>query len=199
MAAAHHREGIGMVEERAAGQQRDVLLAGIDQLVVLVAGLGRRAHAEHAVLAVQEDFLVGAEVVGHQGRHADAEVRVGAFGDVLGDALRHLIAGQSFHGGVLRVQAACAPSSAACTACGTSTTRCTKMPGVTICSGSSPPRSTTYETCTMVVLAALAITGPKLRAVLRYTRLPQRSPLKALISAKSAWTCVSNTYCLPSI
>ena len=47
------------------------------------------------------------------------------------------------------------------------TTRSTKMPGVTTTSGSSSPISTTRVTSAIVVAAAVAITGPKLRAVLR--------------------------------
>jgi hypothetical protein len=93
VAAAHHRERIGMVEVGAAGQQRHRLLAGVDQVFVFLAGRRRRAHAEQAVLAVQEDFAVGRQVVRHLGRQADAEVDVGAFGDVLRHALGHLVAG----------------------------------------------------------------------------------------------------------
>ena len=49
----------------------------------------------------------------------------------------------------------------------TTTTRSTKIPGVTTASGSIPPMSTTSRTCATTVSAAVAITGPKLRAVLR--------------------------------
>ena len=45
-----------------------------------------------------------------------------------------------------------------------------------------------------VIAAAVAITGPKLRAVLRYTRLPIRSPTCAPISATSPWIGYSSTY-----
>ena len=47
------------------------------------------------------------------------------------------------------------------------TTRSTKMPGVTTASGSMPPMSTSSRTSATTVAAAVAITGPKLRAVLR--------------------------------
>jgi len=50
---------------------------------------------------------------------------------------------------------------------GTFTTRCTKMPGVTIASGSSSPRATISCTDATVTVAAIAMIGPKLRAVLR--------------------------------
>ena len=42
-------------------------------------------------------------------------------------------------------------------------------------------------------VAAVAITGPKLRAVSRKTRLPQRSPRSALMSAMSARIGCSST------
>jgi hypothetical protein len=50
---------------------------------------------------------------------------------------------------------------------GTFTTRCTNSPGVTTASGSSAPNSTTSCTLTTVVFAAIAMIGPKLRAVFR--------------------------------
>ncbi len=49
----------------------------------------------------------------------------------------------------------------------TATTRSTKMPGVTTASGSSDPSGTISSTCTIVVEAAAAMIGPKLRAVSR--------------------------------
>src|SRR3546814_11683307 len=111
----------------------------------------------------------GRQVVGNAGRQADAGVHVGALGDVAGHARGHLVAGRAAH--------ASPP---------VETRRCTKMPGVTTDSGSSSPSATTPDTWAMVHAAAIAISGPKLRAVLRYTRLPQRSPRCALIRAKSA-------------
>ena len=47
------------------------------------------------------------------------------------------------------------------------TTRCTKMPGVTTCSGSSSPSAAESRTCATVHFAAIAMIGPKFRAVLR--------------------------------
>ena len=43
----------------------------------------------------------------------------------------------------------------------------TKMPGVTMASGSSVPSSAISCTLATVFFAAMAITGPKLRAALR--------------------------------
>jgi hypothetical protein len=72
-------------------------------------------------------------------------------------------------------------------------------PGVTTHSGSSVPSGTISCTVAIVVFAAIAITGPKLRAVMRYVRLPQRSPRSALMNATSACSGVSKTYMRPSI
>src|SRR5579884_2966807 len=58
--------------------------------------------------------------------------------------------------------------------------RFTKILGVWISSGGISPTSTSSSTSAMVTLAAVAIIGLKLRAVLRYTRFPQRSPFHAL-------------------
>jgi hypothetical protein len=40
MAAAHHGEAVGVMEERAAGPQGDRLLAGVDEVVVLLPAAG---------------------------------------------------------------------------------------------------------------------------------------------------------------
>lgn len=119
VAAAHHRERVGVMEERAAGQFGHGLLAGVDQVVVFLALGGRGAHAQHAVFGMQDDFAVSRQVVGHQRGQADAQVDVGAFGDVLRDAGGDLVAGQfGAH--------CCSLAAGAASIC---TTRCTKMPG----------------------------------------------------------------------
>ena len=72
-----------MVEEGGAGLQRDRLLAGVDQIPVLCAGRGRLAEAEHAVLGMEHRLPArGLELRHHLGK-ADAEVDIGAVGDVL--------------------------------------------------------------------------------------------------------------------
>ena len=76
--AAHHRERIGVVEVRCAGQRGHRLLAGVDEIGVLGAGLGCRTHAEQPVLRVQDDLAIARQMVGDQCRQADAEVHVGA-------------------------------------------------------------------------------------------------------------------------
>src|SRR3546814_463709 len=162
-----------MMKERATGQFGNGLFAGVDQVIVFLAFGGGGAHAQHAVLGMQDDFAVGRQVVGHQRGQHDAQVDVGAFGNVLRDTGGDLVAGQfAAH--------CCSLAAGAVSIC---TTRLTKMPGVTTASGSSSPSSTTSRTWATATRAALAMMGPKLRAVLRYTRLPQRSPRSALISA----------------
>ena len=98
-----------MVEERAAGQQRHRLLAGVDQVGVFLARRRRRAHAEEAVLAVQEDLAVLRQMVGDQRRQADAEVDVRAFGDVARDARGHLVAAERFIAGPHAAACGCGP------------------------------------------------------------------------------------------
>ncbi len=140
-----------MVEEAAAGEQRHRPLAGVDQIGVLLPGGGRGAHPEHPVLAVQEDLAVDGEMVADQGGQADAQVHIGAVGDVPRHPGRELVARQALHTALPR----------------TGRTRWTKMPGVTIASASSAPTSTSSSTSAMVQDAAVAMIGPKLRAVLR--------------------------------
>ncbi|MCY1549603.1 hypothetical protein D9M68_857780 [compost metagenome] len=79
-------------EDGRAGQRGDGLLAGVDEVGVDVVFGRKRADAEHAVFALQPDFL-GAGVVGHQGRDADAEVDVEAVFEFLRGTGRHLVLG----------------------------------------------------------------------------------------------------------
>ena len=144
-----------MVKIRPAGEERRGLLAGVDEILVFLTGSGLWPDAEHAVLAVQDDLAPLGQVLGDQRGQADAEIDVGAFRNVARDARGDLVAIELLHQaaflseGVIR------------------TTRFTKMPGVTMPSGSSAPSSTISRTCTTVQRAALAMIGPKLRAVLR--------------------------------
>src|SRR5690606_16675905 len=85
VAAAHHGEGVGVVEVGRAGQFGDRLFAGVDEVGVDLVAFGGRAHAEHAVLGVQGDAGVGRQVVGDRGGLADAEVDERAARDVAGD------------------------------------------------------------------------------------------------------------------
>ena len=99
MAAAHHREA-----SRRGGRYAPPGSSVTGCLPALMRSWSsspvarRGAHAEEAVLAVQDDLAVLRQVVGHQRRQADAEVDVGALGDVAGDARGHLVAAESLHG-----------------------------------------------------------------------------------------------------
>ena len=69
------------------------LLAGVDEVGVLLALVGERADAEHAVLALQLHVDAGGNVVGHQRRDADAEVDVEAVLELARGAGGHFVAG----------------------------------------------------------------------------------------------------------
>src|SRR5688500_15559490 len=153
VAAADHAERVGVVEVRPAGEQRDRLLAGVHQIFVFLARRRLWPDPEDPVLAMQDDLAALGQLVGHHRRQTDAEVDVRTFGNVARNTRRHLLAVELFH---------------QCF-----TTRLTKIPGVTMCSGSSSPSSTVSRTCTTEIFAAAAMIGPKLRALLRYVRLPQ--------------------------
>jgi hypothetical protein len=152
--AAHHRERRDVVANRRAGQQPHLLLAGVDQVEVdqLVAA---RGHAEDAVLAVQDHFAIDRQAARDARGHADAQVHDHAVGQVVCDAACELVAIERPVAG-----GGCAhdPSSR-----GTCTTRCTNTPGVITCSGGKLPSGTMRSTCTIAVLAAMHITGPKFR------------------------------------
>ena len=75
----------------------DGLLAGIDQVGIFLARIGEGAHAQHAVLALQRHFQARRNIVGHQGRDADAQIDIeavfqfarGAGGDVFAGPGHH--------------------------------------------------------------------------------------------------------------
>src|SRR5690606_2453450 len=102
-------------------------------------------------------FASRRQMVSHQRRQADAQIDVGAFGDVLCDTGGNLVATQF-------IAHDCSLPEVVASIC---TTRCTKIPGVTMLSGSSAPSSTVSRTCATVIRAALAMIGPKFRAVFR--------------------------------
>eukprot|EP00053_Salpingoeca_punica_P009774 m.88012 g.88012 ORF g.88012 m.88012 type:complete len:585 (-) comp15157_c0_seq1:214-1968(-) len=92
VAAADHGKGVVAAEERAAGQDGDGLLAGVDQVSVLFARLGEGAKAQDAVLAVQDDVhALGDKVAGQHG-HTNAEVGVHAVLKLEGGAAHNLLA-----------------------------------------------------------------------------------------------------------
>jgi hypothetical protein len=93
VAAAHHRERIGVMEVGGTGQLGDRHLAGIDQVGVDLVRAGGGTHVEHAVLGVQHHAGPRGQVVGHGGGSPDAEVDVRARRDVDRDRSRELILG----------------------------------------------------------------------------------------------------------
>jgi hypothetical protein len=122
-----------------------------------------------------------AAVVGDQRRQADAEVDDGPVGDVARDPRRHL--------GAAPLRFAIARSRPAAEAAGAGRDAVDaddpldEDPGVTTPSGSRLPSRTISCTVAIVVFAGHRHHGPKLRAVMRYVRLPQRSPRSALMNA----------------
>src|SRR5690606_7928212 len=134
-----------------ARQRRDGLLARVDEVGIDAPLLGRRAHAEQAVLGVEDDLLVVREEVGHERRGADAEVDERALGDVGGDAGRELVARDAGGHRVLPSVSSGVPSivtpptnvpSTSPARSPPATTRSTKMPGVTTVSGTRSPTGT---------------------------------------------------------
>ncbi|MNY70815.1 hypothetical protein D3C86_2090240 [compost metagenome] len=77
-----------MVEIGATGQQRHVLFARVDQVIVFLTRCRAWAHAQYTVFTVQEHFLV-TQVVGHQRGYANAQVHVGTFENIVGHTLGH--------------------------------------------------------------------------------------------------------------
>jgi len=142
-----------VVEIAAAGQQRHILFARIDQLGIFLAAGGGRPHPQQTVFAVQKIIALAGQVIANQGGQANAKIHIGAFGNIQRYPRRQLFASQFYHrligyGFIAH----------------TATTRCTKIPGVTTASGSSSPRPTMSLTWAMVQRAARAMMGPKLRA-----------------------------------
>src|ERR1017187_5519864 len=108
-------------------------------------------------------------MIGDQRRQADAEVDDGPVGNIPCHQRRHLGAAPfaRVHAAPLTAVGAALKPPALVATRATLTMRCTKMPGVTTASGSSSPSATIWCTVAIVVFAAIAITGPKLRGVIR--------------------------------
>src|SRR6185312_4087935 len=87
-------EAGGGVEEGCALAQGDRLLAGVDEVGVLLAVDRVGPHAEDAVLGLQHELDVVRHEAGHERRQADAEVDVVAVGQLGGGAGSHLLPGQ---------------------------------------------------------------------------------------------------------
>src|SRR5262249_6031496 len=90
--AADHGEAVGGREITAGRDLRYRLLAGIDEVRILLAFVRERAESEHAVLALQLHAHAPRYVVGNQCRNADTEIDVKAVAQLLGGAFGHLLA-----------------------------------------------------------------------------------------------------------
>ena len=194
----------GRVEEGRAGQDRHGLLAGVDQIGVLVAVERVRPDAEDAVLRLQDDGDVVGDVVRHQGRQADAEVDVLPVLELAGGAGGQLLAGQ-------RTQAASASSALlgrarahrasldALLATGRraddAPRAARRCPACGCGRGRARPGSTSSSTSAMVSRPGRGAQRVEVaRADSSKTRLPCRSPLPACTSAKSVVIASSSTY-----
>ncbi|MNH25990.1 hypothetical protein D3C79_860180 [compost metagenome] len=94
MTATDHREGFGGAENRRATAGGHGLFAGVDHVGIELRFGREFAHAQQAVFRLQHHVHIGRDVVGHQGRDADAEVDVVAVLEFAGYALGHLFAGK---------------------------------------------------------------------------------------------------------
>ena len=98
MSAADHRERVGAVEVRTAGDLGDGLLARIDQIGIDFILGGKRADAEKAVLGMQGDVHARWNVIRDERGQADAEVDVGPVYQLARNALHDPVANVHFRG-----------------------------------------------------------------------------------------------------
>ncbi len=94
MPAAHHGEAVGMVEEGGTRLQCHGLLAGIDEVPVLLAFRRGLAEIQYTVFGVEDRLTAGRLVARHHFRKADAEIDVSAVLDVLRRAPGNLSVGK---------------------------------------------------------------------------------------------------------
>ena len=91
LATADHGKAFVAAKNAGARDSGDGLLARVDDVGVDFILGGKRAYAQHAVLALQPHLDVGAHEVGHQGWQANAQVHVVAVFEFLRCARSHLI------------------------------------------------------------------------------------------------------------
>jgi hypothetical protein len=87
----NHREGVCLVKIRGTWEFSDGDLPRINQIWVHLGSFGTRPHAQHAVLCVQDDMRILAEIIGNQRRLTDAKVDVGAGWDIARNPLREFL------------------------------------------------------------------------------------------------------------
>ena len=88
---ADHGKRIGAGKICRAGNFRDCLFAGIDEVRVFFSSQRIRPHAQHSILTLQDDMHALRHAVGNQGRQPDAQVDVEAVAQLAGDALNNAL------------------------------------------------------------------------------------------------------------
>ena len=73
----------GRIDNRCARPERDTPAAGIDEVSVGAVGRGKRPGTDHAILRLDEDVGLGAQIVDHGHRHAHAQIDEHAIANVL--------------------------------------------------------------------------------------------------------------------
>ena len=81
----------------SAGPDRDAPAAGIDQIGIGAVRRRQRANTDHAILRLNEDVDLRAQIVGDKQRHTQTQIDEHAVGDVLGGAPRNLQTVQRRH------------------------------------------------------------------------------------------------------
>ncbi len=72
------------INNRGAGPQCDAPAAGVDQIGIDVLRRGKWTGPDHAVLRMDEDIRLRAQIVRHGDRHTQTQVDNHAVSDVLG-------------------------------------------------------------------------------------------------------------------
>src|SRR5262249_26340682 len=93
VAAADHAKTVSGREIAGRRKLGDRLLAGIDEIGILLAFIGKRTHAEHAILALELNVHSGRNEISNQRWNSDSEIDIKAVAQFLGRALSHLIPG----------------------------------------------------------------------------------------------------------
>src|SRR5215471_8157877 len=172
------------MDNRRTRPQRDVLAACVHEVEVLLPRGGERAVADHPVLGMEYDLLVAEIKIRAQGRDADAEIDDPPVAKLHRQPAAHLLAAEPFrpfaHDATLPGRCGHHPSGAG----GILTSRCTKIPAVCTSSGSiAPTGRMSSSTSTIVIRAAIAMIGLKLRCDRRKRRLPGASAWWARMQA----------------
>src|SRR3546814_8313576 len=126
------------MEDRGAGEQRQLLRAGIHHVGIDPRPGRSGPDAGQAVLRLVHHRAPTGNVVADQSRNADAEIDVGAVGHVLRTTPRHLVPIERLDG--------CPHLRRS----GSATTRFTNIPGVTTRSGSNGVSETSFTSTAVI-------------------------------------------------